>query len=393
MKKITIVLLFVILCAGVFACSMFTKTIDGKTLVGNNEDGPYPDVITWFSPAEEGKYGVCYLGYKRDFFPQGGMNDQGLCFDGFATEYKPITETMNKPDLDWNLIPHIMETCTTIDDVIAEFDKYKLHALESAMLMFVDRTGDSVIIEGDEFIRKEGDFQIITNFYQSEVKEGEKTGCARYDNLLDQLPGLEVTIEDFTKALASAHAEGKYSTQFSNIFDLNTLKLYLYHFHNYTNLVVIDVSEELAKGEHFIDIPSLFPKLFAYDSFIEQQSRTLAVKLDTVLKVKGLSAARKIYPELIEKNKIVFSYPLDENEMNLMGYAYLTDGKFDEAIFLFMINVEHFPDSWNVYDSLGEAYMEADEIELSIQNYEKSIELNPENSGGVERLKELKKIK
>ena len=65
-------------------------------------------------------------------------------------------------------------------------------------------------------------------------------------------------------------------------------------------------------------------------------------------------------------------------------------GKMDEAIFIFSINVEQFPKSANVYDSLGEAYMNNNQTNLAIQNYEKSLKLNPENNNAVEMLKKLK---
>ena len=40
-------------------------------------------------------------------------------------------------------------------------------------------------------------------------------------------------------------------------------------------------------------------------------------------------------------------------------------------------------------DSLGEAYMTAGETELAIQNYAKSLELNPENTNAVRQLMRL----
>jgi cytochrome c-type biogenesis protein CcmH/NrfG len=46
-----------------------------------------------------------------------------------------------------------------------------------------------------------------------------------------------------------------------------------------------------------------------------------------------------------------------------------------------------------VYDSLGEAYMKAGEKELAIQNYEKSLQLDPKNMNAVEMLKKLKEMK
>jgi Flp pilus assembly protein TadD len=67
----------------------------------------------------------------------------------------------------------------------------------------------------------------------------------------------------------------------------------------------------------------------------------------------------------------------------------MRQNKLPEAIAIFKINVEFYPASWNVYDSLGEAYMNNGEKELAITNYRKSLELNPANSNGAEILKKL----
>ena len=48
-----------------------------------------------------------------------------------------------------------------------------------------------------------------------------------------------------------------------------------------------------------------------------------------------------------------------------------------------------FPDSSNVYDSLGEAYMKNGDKEPAIANYKKSLELNPKNENGAAMLKKL----
>ncbi len=53
------------------------------------------------------------------------------------------------------------------------------------------------------------------------------------------------------------------------------------------------------------------------------------------------------------------------------------------------LNVEAYPKSSNVYDSLGEAYMDEGEKPLAIANYQKSLELNPKNHGAVLMLKKL----
>jgi tetratricopeptide (TPR) repeat protein len=63
--------------------------------------------------------------------------------------------------------------------------------------------------------------------------------------------------------------------------------------------------------------------------------------------------------------------------------------KTKEAIEIFKLNVEAYPQAFNPYDSLGEAYLAAGERALALQNYKKSVELNPQNVAAVQIIKNL----
>jgi CubicO group peptidase (beta-lactamase class C family) len=79
--------------------------------------------------------------------------------------------------------------------------------------------------------------------------------------------------------------------------------------------------------------------------------------------------------------------------LNSLGYDSLRNGKTDDAIRLFQKNVTEFPESSNVYDSLGEAYAAAGKKDLAIENYEKSVKLDATNQNAVKRLNELQEDK
>jgi tetratricopeptide (TPR) repeat protein len=79
-----------------------------------------------------------------------------------------------------------------------------------------------------------------------------------------------------------------------------------------------------------------------------------------------------------------------EDFVNKCGYRLLRFGHVNDAIAIFEKNAERNPESFNVYDSLGEAYMVKGEKQLAISNYEKSLTLNPNNENGKEMLKKLK---
>jgi hypothetical protein len=85
-------------------------------------------------------------------------------------------------------------------------------------------------------------------------------------------------------------------------------------------------------------------------------------------------------------------YPPEEL-INSAGYKQLRSGRIDAAIELFKQNCINFPNSWNAFDSMGEAYMKKGENKLAIESYEKSVSLNPGNAEGNARLEKLKRAR
>jgi tetratricopeptide (TPR) repeat protein len=83
-------------------------------------------------------------------------------------------------------------------------------------------------------------------------------------------------------------------------------------------------------------------------------------------------------------------YAAVEQDINHLGYEFLNAKTFDQAILVLKLNVETFPDSFNTWDSLGEAYMDRGDKELAIENYSKSFALNPKNNGAREQLAKLR---
>jgi CubicO group peptidase (beta-lactamase class C family) len=98
---------------------------------------------------------------------------------------------------------------------------------------------------------------------------------------------------------------------------------------------------------------------------------------------QALDGYRKIKADKPNNNAIA------EPRLNGLGYELLQQGDTGLAISVFRINLELYPQSSNVYDSLGEAYMQNGEKDLAIKNYQKSIELNPRNGNAVQMLKKL----
>jgi tetratricopeptide (TPR) repeat protein len=79
-----------------------------------------------------------------------------------------------------------------------------------------------------------------------------------------------------------------------------------------------------------------------------------------------------------------------EASLNTSGYNLIEAKKVKDAIEVFKLNVTLNPNSANVYDSLGEAYMLNGDKEEAIKNYEKSLSLNPQNENAKTALAKLK---
>jgi len=102
-------------------------------------------------------------------------------------------------------------------------------------------------------------------------------------------------------------------------------------------------------------------------------------------KLRGIQAALQRYDELKPQAGAV-----NEQTLNTMGYLLLYGGREMDGLRVFQKNVREYSLSSNAYDSLGEAYMKTGQKDLSIQNYEKSLQLNPKNDNAVRRLKQLR---
>lgn len=81
---------------------------------------------------------------------------------------------------------------------------------------------------------------------------------------------------------------------------------------------------------------------------------------------------------------------LTEAQINRIGYLLLAKKRTADAIAIFQLNVRRFPESFNVYDSLGEAYVAAGDVANAIANYRRSLELNPENANAAEWIRKLR---
>jgi CubicO group peptidase (beta-lactamase class C family) len=78
-----------------------------------------------------------------------------------------------------------------------------------------------------------------------------------------------------------------------------------------------------------------------------------------------------------------------ESALNSLGYALMGNQRVKDAVAIFKLNTEEFPKSWNAFDSYAEALMKDGQKDAAIENYRRSLSLNPVNTNATEQIKIL----
>jgi tetratricopeptide (TPR) repeat protein len=123
-----------------------------------------------------------------------------------------------------------------------------------------------------------------------------------------------------------------------------------------------------------------------YLSRSELDSRVLAqaTKFEAELALQKAFEA-ELSAKGLDKTVAEFSHPkngvvLREGFLNNLGYGVMGQKKVPQAVTLFELNVKLHPQSANVYDSLGEAYLAAGDKKRGLKCYARAASLDPTNA-------------
>lgn len=137
------------------------------------------------------------------------------------------------------------------------------------------------------------------------------------------------------------------------------------------------------------DMPSLSKAIV--DLIIGGEVKPLKISIvRTIMKAileSGIEGAKAEFKLIKEKH--MDKYNITEGSLNSLGYNLLAIDRIDEAIEILKLAIEEFPNSSNLYDSIGEFYLNKGDKELAAINYKKSIELNPGNMHGISVLDKI----
>ncbi len=339
-------------------CTIIYAADDHIALAGNNEDQSNPFPIVWFKPAEDGKYGRMCFGFQ-DLSPEavdwhsreGGINEKGLFYDFASTEEVKVPRDPDKPDC-WLLMNRVLEECQTVDEALQLFSEYNFREVWKGHYLIGDRFGNSAVVEPHTFIRKDRTYQVATNFLQSKT-DPETSTDTRYRLASKSFEQSDtISIDLFRRILDDTHFEdyggSMCTTLYSYIYDLKRGDVYIHDFHDYDNVVKLNIHEELKKGEHACLISSLFPyETYAAGQYRATRATVMLLEKAAYNGVSGEDGAIAFYRALKSPDDKPTQYSLEEEHLTAAGQALVEYNMTDRAIELFTFIVEEFPQSAN----------------------------------------------
>jgi hypothetical protein len=257
-RLLPIGLVFIVLSANVFPCSIFKYSVEDRTYFCGNEDWTARDPAIQTYKSRGASYAYIIAGWKSylPHYAQAGVNSEGLCFDWAAVPVQRYSRDDSKQDASLDITVDILRKCRSVDEAIAYIKRYNVAHLAEEHIMFADTTGKSCVIEFNnsrlQVIEGNAESQYITNFHVSDPTLGWHP-CDRYDSmeaLFREKGNKEGRLVDILDAV---HQESQYPTIYSYIFDLRKMEISMFYNHNYSAKRVYQFAR-LVQKDTLIDI-------------------------------------------------------------------------------------------------------------------------------------------
>jgi len=114
---------------------------------------------------------------------------------------------------------------------------------------------------------------------------------------------------------------------------------------------------------------------------------SVATKMNNIRNQLGLDSAINFYRQNKQHDDGIYDFA--EQELNLLGYKYLSENKVDDAVRIFQLNVGTYPGSSNAIESLGEAYLQHGDKKAALEEFNKSLSIDPNNADAIRMLKKI----
>ncbi len=264
---------YLLVASSASACTIFSISYGQKVFFAGNEDQRPQNSASWLFVDKRGPLGVVYFATPWEKWPivmEAGINEKGLCYD---QNWIPAEKLNSHPEKilakdhpSWQM----MRECASVEEVIASYRKYNWGGhwggIIDFQIHFADKTGDAVILypgsDGEmTHIRKpvKNSYLVSSNFNVRLVQEGDFSrsmswvGWDRYntaDRMLARIKSeKDLTVKTVAAVLDAAHQSdgSRSSTIYSELYDPQNLRIYLFYNSRFDTAYVLDVATELAK--------------------------------------------------------------------------------------------------------------------------------------------------
>ncbi len=280
------------------ACSMYKLTVDGKTFVGCNHDDWWITPKIWFENAvQPGHHGAAFTGAREmsnnRTAPQSGMNTAGLVFSRLAS-YHPLQENpfIGKEPITDEVayLSEILHACATVEEVKRYIERFDYSYFISGVFIYIDKSGDYLIVEPYQLTEGNDPTYVLANFCPSITTTSDARRQVRYRNGQDFLAQHrpEASLAYCTALSDTMHVSRKRigdGTLTTSIWNPDALTVDLFFYHDYNLPVQFALTEELAKGDHVVNIPDIFPPNAGFERMVSYKtpSNTPAMRTALVL--------------------------------------------------------------------------------------------------------------
>lgn len=253
MRPILIALLCLCTAVPAFPCLIFVLSNGKQVLVGNHEDWTARDARIRFIPGEKDKLSVAVFDFASEGFVQGGVNEEGLFFDGTATPFVSMDFSGKEvfPEKDFWL--SLLQRCKTAKEAVAFIERYQVPDLERVHLLFADRSGQSVIVgayDGKLTVTwKSTSFQTLTNFNIVDPEYGGEQPCPRFATANEILskPGTDPMKQALDVLKQTTQEE---LTVYTTLLDLTASTLQVYYLGDFTKHLTFDLKKKWKAKPH-----------------------------------------------------------------------------------------------------------------------------------------------
>ncbi|MEQ9404627.1 MAG: carboxypeptidase-like regulatory domain-containing protein [Cyclobacteriaceae bacterium] len=242
------------------ACLILFYHNGNQTLVGNHEDWFSKDAAVHVIPPTDDRYGSVVFTFMSEGWAQGGMNDQGLFFDGAYTPFQEVFFDTHTKLFVGDIWQTMLDRCKNVEEALIFLKKYQLPDLEESHIMLADAGGTAVLL-GVENGRvteknKDGNYLLQTNFNPWQPELSEEPVCKRYQSAELWLTShQEVGKEGMKSILELTHQEDL--TVYSNIYDLGNRTITTYNKRDFDHPIEINLNTFFERGNCLYVLDSL----------------------------------------------------------------------------------------------------------------------------------------